>query len=265
MRVLLGLLLIVSMVFMAVSCSGSDPDVASLEFSSADIVDGELALAKDGSVLIGVVARDPAGNEVEINASDLEWTSSNPEVVEVHGLGTAALLTGLRDWFDSAAPPCPSTDAGVPDGGTGGTDGADGCPEGGAGGADGGAPPDGGAGGDDVGPTLPHEPSAELTVRYRGDITATITMRVVLSAAGRWRAIIDDGKLTQDMTLEQDGRRVTYTGTTGNANGLVRDDHFTLMQLGFTLDGTFVSRMEVRGTYAAADGSSGVWVATRLP
>ncbi|MEY4744826.1 MAG: hypothetical protein RL272_771 [Candidatus Parcubacteria bacterium] len=82
-------------------CVGTPPNVATLEFASQDIENGELPIRKDGSALVGVIARGPDGREVEIGAGEFTWSSSDPASVEVKALGTAALITGKIDWFDS--------------------------------------------------------------------------------------------------------------------------------------------------------------------
>lgn len=87
-------------------CGSAPPDVASLSFASQDIENGELPIGRDGSALVGVVARDPDGREVEIGAGEFTWSSDDTGAVEVKALGNAALITGKTDWFDS-----------VPDGG----------------------------------------------------------------------------------------------------------------------------------------------------
>lgn len=203
-------------------CGSAPPDVATLSFASQDIENGELPIRKDGSALVGVVARGPDGREVEIGAEEFTWSSDDTNAVEVKALGNAALITGKTDWFDS-----------VPDGGD---------------------------------PAAAIEPHATLTVTYHAgqtdEISASIPVAVVLNAAGTWRASIS-GLGDQVLTLDQRGRRVTYSGTAGDASGSIDGNRFTLAQQGFMLDGTFTSRTEVSGTYTGPGGLSGTWSAVR--
>lgn len=201
-------------------CGSAPPDVASLSFDSQDIENGELPIRKDGSALVGVIARGPDGREVEVGAEEFTWSSDDTGAVEVKTLGNAALITGKIDWFDS-----------VPDGGD---------------------------------PASAFEPHANLTVTYHAgqtdEISATIPVAVVLNAAGTWRATIS-GLGDQVLTLDQRGRRVTYSGTAGDASGTIDGSTFTLAQQGFMLNGTFTSRTEVSGTYTGPGGISGAWSA----
>ncbi len=223
-------------------CANDDVPVESLEFRSTSINAEGLAVPNDKSVIIGIVARDKAGKEVEIDLGSLEWESSDPAVVEVKGLGDACLVTGMRDWFDS-------TD---PDAGALGT---------------GGAGPVGDAGADAGVPTdfYGKEPEATLTARY-GGATASIPVRVVLNVEGRWRVIIDKS-LSQDLSLTQNGRSVSYTGTADSASGTINGVTFGLTQpsLQLTLSGTFTSKVDVNGTYVGPGGVSGQWVAQKQP
>jgi len=82
-------------------CTSAPPDVASLEFQSQDIENGILPIRKEGSALVGVIARNASGEEIELDASEFVWRSDLPDVVDVKGLGNAALITGKIDWFDT--------------------------------------------------------------------------------------------------------------------------------------------------------------------
>lgn len=203
-------------------CIGGAPPVSRLEFASGDIENGELPIGKEGSALVGVVARNESGAEVDIDGSEFTWESEDANVLEVHGLGTAALITGKIDWFDSY-------------------------------------PADGD-------PATAHEPHANLVVIYHAgqsdEIRATIPVAVVLNGAGSWRASIS-GLGDQVLTLDQRGRHVSYSGTTGDASGAIEGNLFTLSQQGFILTGTFTSRTEVSGTYTGPGDISGTWTATR--
>lgn len=220
---LIALIALTGVVTAFAGCGGEPPAVASLEFESGDIESGELPIGKDGSALVGVVARNEAGEEVEVDGSEFTWESEDGDVLEVRGLGTAALITGRIDWFDSY-------------------------------------PADGGD------PSTAHEPHTNLVVTYHpggsDELRATIPVAVVLNGAGRWRAMID-GLGEQVLTLDQRGRHVSYSGTTGNASGTIVGNLFTLSQQGFMLTGTFTSRTEVSGTYTGPGGISGTWSATR--
>jgi len=82
-------------------CASAPPDVASLEFASQDVENGTLPIRKEGSALVGVVARNADGVEVQLDASEFVWRSDAPEILDVKGLGNAALITGMIDWFDT--------------------------------------------------------------------------------------------------------------------------------------------------------------------
>lgn len=208
--------------FALVGCGSGDPPVASLSFSSADIEGGTLPIPKDGSSLVGVIAIGEDGDPVEVDASEFTWETSDGAIVEVQTLGTAALVTGLVDWFDT-----------VPEGGD---------------------------------PATAHEPQATLTVIYHAgqsdEIRATIPVAVVINAAGHWRATVE-GLGSQALALEQHGRNVSYVATTGEFGGRIDGSTFTLMQQGFTLTGTFMTRTEVTGTYVGPGDITGTWSATK--
>lgn len=233
-------------------CASEAASVETLEFRSNNINAEGLAVPKDKSVIIGIVARDKGGKEVEIDLGSLEWESSDPAVVEVKGLGDACLVTGLRDWFDSTQP-----DGGAPEGGGGAAPTEDaGVSEGGADGGDAGAPPV---------PVYGKEPEATLTAHY-GGAKVSIPVRVVLNAEGRWRVVIDKS-VSQDLSLTQNGRNVAYTGTADEASGTIDGVTFSLTQpsLKVTLSGTFTSKVDVSGTYVGPADTKGDWVAQKQP
>lgn len=105
------------------------------------------------------------------------------------------------------------------------------------------------------------EPTATITVSC-GDATAALTARVVLNVTGTWRVIID-GRTALELQLDQQSRGILYTGTTGNANGSVDGNAFTLSQQGIILNGTFTSRTEASGTYTGL--AKGSWKAQKQP
>jgi hypothetical protein len=236
------------------SCGEDPPAAMSLSFASDDIRDGVLPIAKDAErgVLVGVVGHGADGSPVDLDVGAIEWSSSDPEILDVRGLGEPAVVTCLADWFDTPPGMMPEggADAGTggsPDAGTGDTDGGTG--------GDGGVPP---------GPIYGEEPAATLVVRY-GEVEASIEVRCILNAAGNWRVVIDGGAIIQDLSLKQNGRTITYEGTSGNASGTIDGDAISLAQQGFMLTGTFTSRDEVSGTYTGPGGISGAWTATRRP
>lgn len=227
-------------------CASESAPAETLEFRSSSINAEGLAVPKDKSVIIGIVARDKNGKEVEIDLGSLVWESSDPAVVEVKGLGDACLVTGMRDWFDSIDP-----DAGAAETGSGGP-----VEDGGSdAGGDAGAPA----------PVYGKEPEATLTAHY-GGATASIPVRVVLNAEGRWRVVIDKS-ISQDLSLTQNGRNVSYTGTADNASGTIGGVTFSLTQpsLNVTLSGAFTSKIDVSGTYVGPLGTKGDWVAQKQP
>lgn len=137
--------------FALVGCASSDPPVVSLHFASEDIEDGTLPIPKDGSSLVGVIAIGEDGEPVEVDASEFSWETSDAATVEVKTLGTAALVTGMRDWFDS-----------VPEGGDPAT-----------------------AHEPTATLTVVYHAGASDEIR------ATIPVAVVINAAGRWRATVE--------------------------------------------------------------------------
>jgi hypothetical protein len=241
-------------------CASEATPAETLEFRSNNVNTNGLAVPKDKSVIIGIVARDKDGKEIEIDVGALEWESSDPSVVEVKGLGDACLVTGLHDWFDS-----PAGDGGMAGGAPGNAE-----SDAGTGGADAGTEPpvDGGGGGDAGPPPEPiygKEPEATLTAHY-GGATASIPVRVVLNAEGKWRVVIDKS-VSQDLSLTQNGRNVAYTGTADNASGTIDGTSFSLTQpsLQVTLTGTFTTKVDVSGTYVGPGGVTGEWVAQKQP
>ncbi|HTM68042.1 MAG TPA: hypothetical protein VL426_01980 [Candidatus Binatia bacterium] len=115
-------------------------------------------------------------------------------------------------------------------------------------------------------PATAHEPRANLIVTYhqgQGDeVSASIPVAIVLNAAGRWHASVS-GLGDQTLTLDQHGRHVSYTATTGDLAGTIDGDQFTLSQQGFMLVGTFTSREAISGTYTGPGGVTGTWSASR--
>lgn len=246
----------------ALSClagcgSGYDDNApASLAFFSQDITDGTLALHKGDSSLIGVNAFDASGKSLSPNPSCFAWVSEDPAVLLAKTLGSAALISGQSDWFDTfdASAPAPAAE---------GTIGADA--------GTGGAPAEEAATPEvapvtEPAPLVGHEPSTMLNVicgTAEDAPTASVKVAIVLDAAGRWRVNIE-GLGEQELTLTQQGRKVSYVGTGTEANGTIFGDQFTLDQAGFILHGAFTSRTDVSGNYSGPAGLTGAWTAHKM-
>ncbi len=215
------------------ACDDPRDNVVSLHFETTSLVDGEIAITKGQGVnIIGVYGMDTDGNRIDMS-DDLEWSSSEPDLVDIHPLGEGALCIGTKDWFDTL----------VPDPMDGGLDAevadADVMDD-----ADAGAP-------------VPFEPRSELTVRY-GDIEATVTVAVVVNVAGTWQIFLDgnaDAPIAE-LTFRQNGRRIT--DDLAGADGELEGDAILLRQGPLSLEGMLLSPSRAIGTHAI-----GSWEAVR--
>ncbi len=217
--------------------SDKDTPPARLDLLSQDIADGTLALHKGDSSLVGVNAYDADGNQVTAKSGDYSWISEDPKVLTAKTLGSAALIHGESDWFDTVAPP-PDPDAGA----------------------------DGGPAKSDAPPPEGHEPTTTLRVVYgtgNGAPAASVKVAIVIDVTGRWQANVD-GVGSQQLTLDQHGRNVKMVGSGTQASGIVTGNGFSLNQQGFVLHGTFSSRTDVAGTYTGPGGVSGNWNAHKI-
>ncbi len=248
------------------ACSATNAAApARLAFVSKDITDGLLALHKGDSSLVAVAAFDSAGNQLTLNASDYGWYSLDPTVLTAKTLGSSALIHGESDWFDTLTPP-PDADGGTDASGGNADDGS------GAGStvivrhASVPSRDISGNGNDPAVTVVGHEPTTMLRVVYGSGSdapSATVQVAIVLNASGRWQVDIN-GIGTQELTLEQHGRNVSYVGIGGDASGTITGNQFTLNQLGFVLDGTLSSRTDAAGTYTGPNDQSGTWTAHKL-
>jgi hypothetical protein len=235
------------------ACSSTkDTPPARLALVSQDIKDGTLALHKGDSSLVGVKAYDADGQEVEPGSGDYSWISEDSKVLTAKTLGSAALIRGESDWFDTVEAPADA------DGGTNATAGTD-----------------AGSGieirvpiyAKSIGePAVAHEPTTTLRVIYGTGSDApftTVQVAIVIDATGRWQADVE-GVGAQELTLDQHGRNVSMVGSGTKAEGIVTGNTFSLSQQGFVLRGTFSSRTDIAGTYTGPAGVTGKWTARKI-
>lgn len=255
MRSLIALSFIGAVTALA-GCKDPREDIVSLHFETESLRDGEIAITKGQGVnIIGVYGKDANKNRIDVSEG-LEWSSSDPKLVDVHPLGEGALCIGRKDWFDTLIPPPPPpTDAGndsmvameTPDAGL-----LDG-------GLDAMLPDEDDAGIDDGGvmEIVPFEPRSDVTVRY-GDVEATVPVAVVLNVAGTWQVYLNGevDKPVAELTFVQNGRQLSDSVT--EASGEVHGDRITLMQGALSLEGTLISTTE-----AAGMSPLGPWQAVR--
>lgn len=223
-------------VLVCTACGDALPPVERLEFHSADLVDGEVAITKDRLVFIGVYGIDSQGDKVDIS-DGVTWSSSDDELVEVHSVDEAGAVIGHKDWFDTLEM---QADGGAPEDDAGGAmDSPDGGP------VDGGMPE-------------PYEPRADVTVEYNGR-SARVPVAIVINADGTWQIFLNDNaEPVSEQTFRQSGRMLR--NEVADAEGRIEGDRLDLRQGPLMLSGTFVSRTAVEGTFPA-----GTWRALRVP
>jgi hypothetical protein len=214
------------------ACGEEIPPIQTLTIVSNDIHDGSLPIIRDRGVFVGVTATTADGSELNDDfLQEVEWSTDDPGVIEVHSLGSTCVLRGLMDWFDTTGGTATSTEG------------------------------DGGAATETETETAsePFEPSATLTARL-GEATTSVRVEVILNGAGQWTVVLD-GENEISLELEQSGRIVSHP-TTG-AEGRIDGETLSLDFLGYVLTGSFTGRNRVEGTYSTPTGGSGTWTAER--
>lgn len=109
-------------------------------------------------------------------------------------------------------------------------------------------------------PANGREPSATVTVRYRG-LAASATMRVVINVEGTWVAAFDDGR-AYVLELSQSERRLTYEAA-GSA-GTIIGNALTVSIQGYEVTAWFRNRTMAMGVYVGPDGGAGIVGAVKL-
>ncbi len=116
---------------------------------------------------------------------------------------------------------------------------------------------------DEYGRVYYEEPTAKIRVTY-GAAHAEIDVRVVINVSGTWGVTISD-RATREIELNQQGRSITYAGSSGAERGSINGNKVKLQQLGLDLSGSLSSHTEGSGTYVGPYDTYGWWRATKRP
>ncbi len=206
-------LLTVLTLLMCACSSNSASDVEKIELWSSGITNGDYAVPKNRSIIIGIIGRDKAGNSVGMDFSKIEWKSSDNKFLAVQPLGEGCLVTGLRDWFDYK----------------------------------------------DEYRAYGEEPSAKLNVTY-GSAHTEITIKVIINIAGTWNVAVGD-QSSKELEFGQQGRSITYAGSSGEQKGTLNGTKVSVQQLGVNMTGYLSSHTEASGTYTGPYDTYGSWKA----